>query len=541
MPSDIAACARGRIAVFNLPGVGNAKPITTTVVVTSEVKLSLRTKEPSEAKFRHVSASTQALAFFEGLRAGPAPLSHRQIIALSGEAYRLYTERFLENPGSPEAWEAMKAFNRAAQEGRVSVAPALSPSGGCAPVARMAAVEVFGSDLTAGINALPKSSDVRGLHERFGLLAEWVLAKHQITADEQSRLALLRAIADATTDAGWALKRAARGDYTPDLKALRFPPISAAKPPLMLGDLIEQWKKEAQPSASTLSTWTGVFADLKRALGRAAEDIASIEPDHLLAWKAALLDRGLSPKTVNDSYLAAARTVFSYGVVNRLCLTNPVIGIRANTRRRAGTGRLPYTDDEVAQILSLARQEVSPQRRWLLPLAAATGARIGELAQLWGSRVVTENGRAVLKIAPAEDGGSLKNEGSERTVPLHRDLIREGFLDFVQQRGAGPLFYSRTSGRPTARHASKGVANHLASWVRLQSGFQDRRKAPAHALRHWFKSAAVRAGISDSIADAIQGHAPRSVAGHYRHFDLNTLAEAVDKLPLPAVLSEGTA
>ena len=93
------------------------------------------------------------------------------------------------------------------------------------------------------------------------------------------------------------------------------------------------------------------------------------------------------------------------------------------------------------------------------------------------------DGIHVLELRPAEDGGSFKNEGSERTVPLHPAIIAEGFLDFVKVRGKGPLFYGRSSGDPTRKHASKGVSNRVGEWVRA-SGFTDTRKDPNHALRH---------------------------------------------------------
>ena len=116
-----------------------------------------------------------------------------------------------------------------------------------------------------------------------------------------------------------------------------------------------------------------------------------------------------------------------------------------------------------------------------------------------------------------------------------RSTPRSSKLDFLEfAQGKGPLFYRRSSGRPEKRHAAKGVANHLADWIRRQ-GFYNPRKAPNHALRHWFKTAASRAGIQDSLADAIQGHADRSVAATYRHFDLKTLTRAIAVIPVPYV------
>jgi hypothetical protein len=39
--------------------------------------------------------------------------------------------------------------------------------------------------------------------------------------------------------------------------------------------------------------------------------------------------------------------------------------------------------------------------------------------------------------------------------------------------------------------------------------------------------------MQDSLADAIQGHAGRSVASIYRHFDLKKLAKGVASIPVP--------
>jgi hypothetical protein len=44
--------------------------------------------------------------------------------------------------------------------------------------------------------------------------------------------------------------------------------------------------------------------------------------------------------------------------------------------------------------------------------------------------------------------------------------------------------------------------------------------------------------MHDSLADAIQGHAGRSVASTYRHFDLETLARGVAAIPVPGEKSD---
>jgi hypothetical protein len=77
----------------------------------------------------------------------------------------------------------------------------------------------------------------------------------------------------------------------------------------------------------------------------------------------------------------------------------------------------------------------------------------------------------------------------------------------------------------------------MAEWIRGE-GFDNPRKAPNHAFRHWWKSTAARIGMQDSLADAIQGHAGRSVASTYRHFDLETLEKGIAAIPVPAEKSD---
>jgi integrase len=154
------------------------------------------------------------------------------------------------------------------------------------------------------------------------------------------------------------------------------------------------------------------------------------------------------------------------------------------------------------------------------------------MAQLHGSHIIERDGIPVVKIAPAKEGGSIKNPESERLVPIHSKLIEDGFLDFVKARGEGPLFYQRTSGDPKRKHASKGLSNRLAAWIR-ENGFTDPRKAPNHALRHWFKSETARLGIPDSVADAIQGHSDGRASSGYRHIALKMMSDAIEHFKLP--------
>jgi len=534
VPQDIIERARGQLVVIDLPPLKDAKGTIIHTTLGHRVKFSLKTPDNDVAAARTGLVLAHLEKLYDAIRQGPRPLSHKEVTAYAGEVYRLWRDKFEDNPGSVEGWAAFKAFTRAAMEGRILSAPAVSADS--LPDEIEAARLQFGDKLTAGINALPRSDDTTALEQRFGTILSWVMTKHALNVDAATRTALLKATAQAAHLAGFYLKRAADGDYSPDDNEKRFPPLPAngQQPAITLTELFERWMRETKPAGATITTWRSVVKDLKSHLGH--ENAALITEEDAIAWKDAAIAKGLKPKTINDSYLAAARRLFSFGMSNRLVSSNPFANVKVASKRQAGQKKLPYSDDEVARLLSLARAETNPARRWLPWLAALTGARIGELAQAWGSQVREVDGIHVLDIKPAPDGGSLKNEGSERTVPLHPALIAEGFLDFVKVQGNGPLFYAgqaRKREGGSNRHASKGVTNRLSTWIREQEGFNDPRKAPAHALRHWWKSAAARARVQESEADAIQGHAGKTDAATYRHFDIPTLAAAVSAIPCP--------
>ena len=191
----------------------------------------------------------------------------------------------------------------------------------------------------------------------------------------------------------------------------------------------------------------------------------------MIRWKDSLVANGLKSKTIKNSYLGCLRAIFNFGVDNKLISKNPAEKVKVAYRKNSEQRQLPYNDEEVARLLWLAKQQTDPARRWLPWLAALSGARIGELAQLWAEGIKIENGVHFMQIKAAPDGGSLKTPNSERQVPLHPALIKDGFLDFVKTKGKGPLFYQRSSGDPNKRHASKGISNHLAAWMREQ-GFR---------------------------------------------------------------------
>lgn len=493
MPISFAAATAGQ------------PPISFHVTLGEFAKFSLHTREPSLAKERHALAATQLNRVYDALRNGPRPILHEERVALSGVLYREIVEMMREEPGEQEIWQAVEHLHRS------------------------------------------KTSTAEGQERWLGDTVDELLLKQGIITDDSSRKALIREVARAHIEAAQRLQKIAGGDYGPDPNAGRFPPLRETAQPaarqsqssggaLTFSDVLGRWERERSPAPKTISSFKSAVRDFERHIGHDRAD--TITKRDVIAWKDAMIVQGLSAKSINDAKLAPIKALLNYAAANALLETNPATGVRVLEKKRAGKTRLPYSDDEVGRMLAQADAEAAADRRWLPWLLATSGARIGELAQLWGQRIVRVGDIWVMQIRSAEDGGYLKNAVSERDVPLHPDLIERGFLDFAKSRGDGPLFYAGRQAmrrNPSARHASVGVSNRLSAWIR-GLGFNDPRKAPSHAFRHWFKTTCQRAGVLDSVADAIQGHAGgRGEADTYRHGELATLAKAIQLVPVPRV------
>ncbi|KQO49396.1 hypothetical protein ASF24_09650 [Methylobacterium sp. Leaf86] len=539
VPADVSQRVRGRVVTVELPASVADPACAVSFRLGEFAKVSLRTRDAATADVRRLAVIASLARLYSAIRTGPVPLTPRQVTALAGECYRHLIVEHGDDPGTPQEWESWKAFTRAALEGRIDGVPPIALSGRTDE--QGAAVVIFGAHegdaLTEGVNELPRTDETEALEQRCGRLAFWTLGRQGIEVDSRTHLALLREIARAALQAGWQLKRHASGDFREDPDAKRFPAFQEKAAGITLSAIFERWERETKPSGSTVTTWKGIVASLKASVGH--EDAARITDHDVVKWKDSRVAAGRSAKTVNDSDLACIRALYRFGIANKLVTANPADGVKVSAKAKAGTSKLPYSDDEIARLLQAAERETLAYRRWLPLLLVTTGARVGEMAQLSGDRVRTVDGVLCLVIEPASDGGSLKNATSERTVPMHPALIQSGFIEFVKGKGDGPLFYNRAKSG-SARHASVGPRNHLSSWIRELPGFDDERKSPAHATRHWWKSVASRNGLPDSIADHIQGHAAASVAGRYRHFGLEQLAMEIAKMPVPSVSSEPT-
>ena len=191
-----------------------------------------------------------------------------------------------------------------------------------------------------------------------------------------------------------------------------------------------------------------------------------------------------------------------------------------------------FTDAEAKAILSAALRlnrggELAgtfAAKRWVPWLAAYTGARVGELAQLRKQHVAREGDHWTTRLTP--EAGTIKTNEA-RTVVLHPHLVELGFPAFVDAAPAGYLFL-KVGKDGDVLGPLQGLKNRLAEFSR--SIVSDPNVAPMHSWRHRFKTVGMEAGIPTRILDAIQGHAPGTATEGYAEVTIKTMAAAIERL-----------
>jgi integrase len=458
----------------------------------TEIRISLGTKDSREAKRRLPEKAAIVEAKFAAAGRGPVSLTHQQIVALAGAWYQRELARREVDPGPEEQLDL--EFDQ------------------------------LEFPLTGGNWQKAKAArdDVAKLLKQNGLLV-----------DEQSTRELELQLFDLKVRLVGTLRQRAQGDYTPDPLIQRLPKWDVTKQEsvknrLPLNELVDAWAVERKPAQRTRYEW-------ERAVSRLASHVGHTNPTNLVpadivSWKDALLASGKSPKTVKN-HLAAVRALFGWAVRNHRMAVNPGTGIDVAAKEKGGNRRLPYSEEDAALLLRLARAEKGA-KRWLPWLLAFTGARLEEVCQSLVRDIRESKGVWYLDINSDHETKSLKNTGSARKVPLHPALIEEGFLSYIRRLPAdGPLFPDLTPDR-FGRRGGNGT-KIIGRWVRA-SGITNPRKAPNHAWRHRFKDVCRGAGIEKAVHDALTGHASGDVGdGYGLGYPLGVLATAIAKLPDP--------
>ncbi len=324
-----------------------------------------------------------------------------------------------------------------------------------------------------------------------------------VTADYLPFVAAFREVADS-------MKQRALGKPAPTPARPATPATSRG--PTWNDLLAYYWQHHPHASGSTQSLY-------RLAIRRLAEH-AKVEPKQLtraqvVAWRDSLIT-ALSPKT-SLTNLTAAGTVYRFALNSEklgerrdpfAAVTIPGAKDAESSRQEFSLERLKQIFADPPELAEIPNAAGAHAAYWVPILALYTGARREELCGLLTADVQEDRGNVTLKLRANEVRG-LKTKSSIRDVPLHKDVVALGFLDYfkvVREAQAPRLFPGLVN--------SDGLADWFIKHVQARIG-KSTIKQDLHSFRHTLKTAARNAEMHPEMSDTITGHAPKGVAGKY--------------------------
>jgi integrase len=493
----------------------------------SVVKVSLGTKDPSEAKRLHLEIAAQVEAEWTQLRrtieqsangSHLLTLTQEEIVGLSGELYRRLMVEHGSEPGRTSMWlerlqraqSALPQHKRAPDAGRSWDGWAFAPS--------QMAMRLVGGE----VNEL--------------------LVEKGLSVDWESRSRLNVAGATAVAQAYRELAKRAGGDYRPDPDAERFPefkPRSAAKSTQWQA-VYALYRADLKPSPATVKRQSGVLSAFFAHLGH--DDLSTVGKDDAEAWVEHRL-LAVSSRTVRDADLAHPKALFNWARRKGHIAHRPFEDIKINVSDGPKLREREFELEEAEAILLATLTPAGPRMtvegaaalRWVPWICCYTGARVNEITQARHQDVrqrKSRNGQRIWCIRITPEAGTVKDQEA-RWVALHPHIIEQGFLDYVASRSERPLFYdpSRARDGTPANPQYKKVGERLAAWVRHTVGIKDTGVDPNHGWRHLFRSSLLAAEVQEQVIDRIDGHKGKTVGQSYGTAWPEVMLAAVSKIP----------
>lgn len=333
---------------------------------------------------------------------------------------------------------------------------------------------------------------------------------------------------------------------TPQLPPAAPPsPVAKQEKPKTLRDVFDRWSRSGAGTRS---------ADSVQAMERTLRQfeaqhhevpLADISRDMGDLYRTWLLENCKTPKTARDR-LTGIKSLLKFAAIT-LEWTQRHTWIGIDIKAKTTARRRPLSDDELKKLFSteLHTRYVLPKvpkagrdaAYWIPLLGAFTGARLGELCQLRTVDIQTIEGVHVLVLTDDGEGQSIKSAAGHRTVPIHSELLRLGFMEYAKsttEAGNDSLWphLPLRKGKPS---------DYFGRW------FRDFREdlelhGPGlptfHYFRHTVRPLMRRVGFSESTQDKVTGHETQGSVGTvvYDHWTLEEVRAAVEAIKYPYVM-----
>lgn len=340
-----------------------------------------------------------------------------------------------------------------------------------------------------------------------------------------------------------------RGDYSEPEWARKIPPYSgpkdspsgAAVPVLTFEQVIQREErrgtdkkdlmaKNRATSEATIKKYRRIAATFSA--WRNSTDITTINVTEVNEWMKALFATGKLKRTTVRLHAQALQALCGWAQEQgaregRIVFPNglPLAGLPLPEREETDSAARTFTIAQAQTILKATRKETDKERRWLPWLLAYTGMRIGDGSALTKADFMSIGGQYFIRVP-------FEKTKRPRWVPLHSDVVREGFIDYLKAREGGPLFSPRAQA-------------NLWEWINNEVFKGVANVPPAnHGWRHFMESLIKRFDVSIRAGLYLTGRALdeetekllKSSAMGYGNDDIALMFYAAEVEKIPPIL-----
>jgi len=257
--------------------------------------------------------------------------------------------------------------------------------------------------------------------------------------------------------------------------------------------------------------------------------------DHAAAFREEMA-KGKQTGNTKARKMRVLAALLSWAKKARLISSNILSGVTfdgSDKKKKMG-----FTTDQLQAFVSLPMLHQPTGKRfgaygdrmyWVAMLCILHGMRRREAAQLYKNDIIQIAGMWVIRIDDHNPGQKVKNDSSRRLIPMSREIVRLGFLEYVKRANAGPLYGAKLDPVHCGDYGHLGsVMNDLVRKAGITSNRQT-----FHGTRIGMIDQSRECGLDTETRKTITGHALVDIGEQYGETSLTVKKRELDKLKYP--------
>ena len=285
--------------------------------------------------------------------------------------------------------------------------------------------------------------------------------------------------------------------FFPNGSRARFFRSSSMENDLIFADWWDTWISEKSLRPNTSKGWNSVYRiHLGPAFGHYR--LSEITDHEILVYRKLLVDRGLSPSSINDKIIKVLCMALYRACRRGLVSEYPCQNIKRLQESPIDIN--PFSFDELRYLLDIGRRK-APVEYPMLLFWSRTGLRPGELCALKWARIDLYNRKALIRETrlPSGSVGPPKTRHSIRDVDLRPAALEALKLQEPRTRLMDSYIFMTSKKRPYSDAYLRKRFRHILNLAGLAY-------RPPKQMRHTFATLSLAAGESITWVSRMLGH-----------------------------------